>query len=77
MSAGCALEVARSVALWRPQGQLFMHINSVPPRTKQLACETIESSGGGYIEAAVMAPMLRQRLQTPILLGGAQARALT
>lgn len=77
VTAGCALEVARSVAARRPQGQLFMDLNSVSPRTKQLASEAIDGSGGCYIDAAVMAPVPPQRLKTPILLGGAQARALT
>ena len=32
VTAGCALEVARSVAARRPLGQLFMDLNSVSPR---------------------------------------------
>lgn len=77
VTAGCALEVARRVAARRPQGRLFMDLNSVSPRTKQLASEAIEGSGGCYIDAAVMAPVPPQRLKTPILLGGTQAPALT
>ncbi|MCW8277877.1 NAD(P)-dependent oxidoreductase [Pseudomonas sp. PCH199] len=76
VTAGCALEVARAIATRHPHGQLFVDLNSVSPRTKQLAGEAIEGSGGHYIDAAVMAPVPPQRLKTPILLGGGQARAL-
>jgi 3-hydroxyisobutyrate dehydrogenase-like beta-hydroxyacid dehydrogenase len=54
-----------------------MDINSVAPATKQVACALIEASGAAYVDAAVMAPVPPQRLQTPMLLGGSFARDLS
>ena len=77
VTAGSALEVARTAAAAMQRGQLFMDINSVAPGTKQAAAEEISTSGAGYIDAAVMAPVPPKRLQTPILLGGREATALS
>ena len=76
VTAGSALTVAVGLAEWLQPGQLFMDINSVAPATKQAASEALQSSGAFYIDAAVMAPVPPQRLQTPILLGGSQALTL-
>ena len=76
VTAGSALAVAEGIARQLQPGQLFMDINSVAPATKQAASAAIEAGGGVYVDAAVMAPVPPQRLQTPILLGGQQAEAL-
>jgi 3-hydroxyisobutyrate dehydrogenase-like beta-hydroxyacid dehydrogenase len=73
VTAGSALAVAKGVADDLLPGQLFMDINSVAPATKQAASDALQACGAGYVDAAVMAPVPPQRLQTPILLGGAQA----
>ena len=76
VTAGSALQVAEQAAVHLQPQQLFMDINSVAPATKQAASAAIEAGGGRYVDAAVMAPVPPQRLQTPILLGGQQAQPL-
>ena len=74
VTAGSALGVAEQVAGLIQPGQVFMDINSVAPNTKRSACAAITQAGGSYIDAAVMAPVPPQRLQTPMLLGGERAQ---
>jgi 3-hydroxyisobutyrate dehydrogenase-like beta-hydroxyacid dehydrogenase len=76
VTAGSALQVAEQAAAHLQPEQMFMDINSVAPATKQAASAAIEASGGQYVDAAVMAPVPPQRLQTPILLGGQRAQTL-
>ena len=77
VTAGSALNVANTAAAAMRPGQLFMDINSVAPATKQAASAAIEAVGAAYVDAAVMAPVPPKRLQTPILLGGGEAVALS
>jgi len=77
VTAGSALNVASTAAAAMRPGQLFMDINSVAPATKQAASAAIEAIGAAYVDAAVMAPVPPKRLQTPILLGGGEAVALS
>ncbi|AHL76902.1 6-phosphogluconate dehydrogenase [Stutzerimonas stutzeri] len=77
VTAGSALDVAKTAATAMQAGQLFMDINSVAPATKQAASAALEPSGAGYVDAAVMAPVPPKRLQTPILLGGQEAVELS
>ncbi|WP_213881316.1 DUF1932 domain-containing protein [Pseudomonas sp. dw_358] len=76
VTAASALNVAQQIAPFLRSGQVFMDINSVAPTTKQAASASIEQGAGRYVDAAVMAPVPPQRLQTPILLGGALAEDL-
>lgn len=76
VTAGSALLVATDVAQHLRAGQIFMDINSVAPATKQAAQQAIEACGAHYIDTAVMAPVPPQRLQVPMLLGGAHAAEL-
>lgn len=76
VTAGNALAVAQALAPSLHAGQVLMDINSVAPSTKQSARNALLGSGACYIDAAVMAPLPPQRLQTPILLGGAEANEL-
>jgi 3-hydroxyisobutyrate dehydrogenase-like beta-hydroxyacid dehydrogenase len=73
VTAGSALGVAQQVALLMTPEQVFIDINSVAPNTKRSACAAVQSAGASYVDAAVMAPVPPQRLQTPILLGGEKA----
>jgi len=73
VTAGSALGVAEQVAALMTPEQVFMDINSVAPNTKRTACHAVNAAGGRYLDAAVMAPVPPQRLQTPILLGGEPA----
>ena len=77
VTAGSAIDVARTAATTLQPGQLFMDINSVAPATKQAAAEAINAAGGRYVDAAVMAPVPPKRLQTPMLLGGRDAAELS
>jgi 3-hydroxyisobutyrate dehydrogenase-like beta-hydroxyacid dehydrogenase len=65
---------ADSRSLLTPR-QIFLDINSVSPGTKRENARLVETSGARYVEAAVMAPVPRQRLAVPMLLGGPHAPA--
>jgi len=73
VTAGSALGVAQKAALSMRPGQIFIDINSVAPATKRAARAAMDQQGVDYIDAAVMAPVPPQRLQTPLLLGGLRA----
>lgn len=57
------------------KGAYYLDLNSVSPRTKQCAAAIVESSGGHYIEGAVMATVPAYRRRVPMLLGGASTEA--
>jgi 3-hydroxyisobutyrate dehydrogenase-like beta-hydroxyacid dehydrogenase len=77
VTASAAEDVARSVAAIIEQGQLFVDLNSAAPATKQRAAAIIEAAGGHYLEAAVMAPVLKPGLAVPILSGGPRSSDAT
>ncbi|MCX7342485.1 MAG: DUF1932 domain-containing protein [Hyphomicrobiales bacterium] len=70
VTASAAEEVARAAAGVIEQGQLYVDVNSAAPSTKQRCAALIEAAGGRYLEAAVMAPVLKPGLAVPILAGG-------
>lgn len=74
VTAGAALEAARSFAGQIEPDAFIVDVNSVAPATKR-AIADVFAKGGRYVEAAVMAPVAPKRLQTPILLGGPHAAA--
>ncbi len=65
--------VAAEAARWLKPGQIFVDVNSAAPTTKQRAAQAIAASGADYVEAAVMAPVLKPGLRVPILAGGPKA----
>jgi 3-hydroxyisobutyrate dehydrogenase len=75
VTAGSALEAARSFAAEVDPDAFIMDVNSVAPSTKR-AIADLFVKGGRYVEAAVMAPVAPNRLQTVILLGGPHAEAV-
>jgi len=75
VTACSALDVARDAGKLLGEGQLFLDINSVSPKSKRKAAQYVERRGAGFVEAAVMGAVPKQRLQVPILLGGAHALA--
>ena len=79
VTASSALDVAREAAPILNHEQAFLDINSVSPETKRKAFAFIESnsgsSGGRFVEAAVMAAVPGKRLKVPMLLGGVHAVA--
>jgi 3-hydroxyisobutyrate dehydrogenase-like beta-hydroxyacid dehydrogenase len=70
VTASAAEGVASSVAAIIEQGQLYVDVNSAAPAVKQRAAAVIEAAGGHYLEAAVMAPVLKPGITVPILAGG-------
>ena len=76
VTASASRDVARDAAPWLRPGQIFLDVNSVSPETKRGNARAVEASGADYVEAAVMAPVLPQRLAVPMLLGGRRAGVL-
>lgn len=75
VTADRAEAVAVEAASWLKPGQIFVDVNSSAPSTKQRAAKAVEASGADYVEAAVMAPVLRPGLKVAILAGGPEAEA--
>lgn len=75
VTADRAEAVAAEAATWLQPGQIFVDVNSAAPSTKQRAAKAVEASGADYIEAAVMAPVLKPGLKVSILVGGPKASA--
>lgn len=74
VTASQAEAVARQAQSWLAPGQIFVDVNSAAPSTKQRAAQDVQAAGADYIEAAVMAPVLKPGLQVPILAGGPRAQ---
>lgn len=75
VTAGSALEAARSALGGLGHGPFFLDVNSVSPGAKREAAALVEGAGGRYVEAAVMASVPPRGLRTPVLLGGPHAAA--
>jgi len=75
VTASSALDVAQGAGRLLGEGQLFLDVNSVSPKSKRKAAEYVERRGARFIEAAVMSAVPKQRLEVPMLLGGAHAFA--
>jgi 3-hydroxyisobutyrate dehydrogenase-like beta-hydroxyacid dehydrogenase len=73
VTAANALSAARSVAGGIRPRCWFLDLNSAAPDQKQAAADVIEAASGCYVEAAVMSPIMPDRLAAPILLGGPHA----
>ncbi|WP_186418435.1 DUF1932 domain-containing protein [Bosea sp. CS1GBMeth4] len=77
VTADRAEAVARGAAAWLKPGQVFVDVNSAAPSTKQRAAEAVAASGADYVEAAVMAPVLKPGLRVAILSGGPKAEPVS
>lgn len=77
VTASQALSVAENSAKFIAKGQFFLDLNSVSPDTKRRGHEFISRAAAEYIDVAVMAPYPPARLQTPLLLGGQRAPAVS
>lgn len=75
VTADRAEAVAIEAATWLRPGQIFVDVNSAAPSTKQRAAQAVQASGADYVEAAVMAPVLKPGLKVAILAGGPKAEA--
>lgn len=73
VTAGQALEAARSAASGLSLGAFYLDLNSCSPGQKVASAQVVEAAGGRYVEAAVMSPIGPKRIASPMLLGGAHA----
>jgi len=73
VTASSALDVAKGAEPILDEGQLFLDINSVSPRSKRKAAGFVSRRRALFVEAAVMSAVPKQRLQVPMLLGGPHA----
>ena len=74
VTASQNVAAAQSVAQHLAPEAFFVDLNSVSPAGKQQAQAVIATGAGRYVEAVVMAPIAPQRIASPILLGGPEAR---
>jgi len=70
VTADQALAAASAVAPFLPSGALYCDMNSVAPSTKRAAARVV---GAGYVDVAIMAPVLPARLGVPLLVAGERA----
>jgi 3-hydroxyisobutyrate dehydrogenase-like beta-hydroxyacid dehydrogenase len=73
VTASSAVDVAKQAGRVLDEGQLFLDINSVSPKTKRKAAGYVDRGKGRFVEAAVMSAVPRKRLKVPILVGGPHA----
>ena len=77
VTASSALAAAeQTIPFLRPR-HIYMDINSVSPNLKREIDHRIRTTGAGFVEAAVMAPVPPHGHRVPMLLGGNAARRLT
>jgi 3-hydroxyisobutyrate dehydrogenase len=75
VTAGSALDAARSVAGGVAHAPFFVDVNSVSPGTKREAFEAVTAAGARYVEAAVMTSVPPKGIRSPTLIGGPHAAA--
>jgi 3-hydroxyisobutyrate dehydrogenase-like beta-hydroxyacid dehydrogenase len=77
VTAASALQVAQDYAAALAPGTLWCDMNSVAPDTKRTAAKAIETAGGHYVDAVIMAPVEPAALDVPLLLAGPAAAEAT
>lgn len=70
VTANQSFLAAQNIARHLNPGTLFLDMNSVSPETKKRTAQLIEASGGKYVDAAIMAPVLPARLNVPVAVSG-------
>ena len=65
--------VAATAAANLAPGKIFIDVNSASPNTKRRAAALINATGAEYLEAAVMAPVMKPCIAVQILVGGPRA----
>jgi 3-hydroxyisobutyrate dehydrogenase-like beta-hydroxyacid dehydrogenase len=75
VTAAQDLAAAESVVSGIKPAAYFLDVNSVSPGVKAQVAQLIDSSGGRYVEAAIMSPISPKRIASPMLLGGRHASA--
>jgi len=77
VTSSSALDAASAAAPFLERRHLYADLNSVSPAVKIEIGRVVSASGGAFVEAAVMAPVLPYGHTVPMLLGGAGAAAFT
>ena len=77
VTASNTLAVAQEAAQFLRPGTVFLDLNSASPGTKQKAAAAVDARGAHYVEAGVMTSVPPYGIRVPMLLGGAQAAALS
>jgi 3-hydroxyisobutyrate dehydrogenase-like beta-hydroxyacid dehydrogenase len=77
VTSSSALEAATATAGFLERRHLYADLNSVSPAVKIAIDRVISARGAGFVEAAVMAPVLPYGHRVPMLLGGAGAPAFS
>ena len=70
VTADQVLAAATETAKYLPKNTLYLDMNSVAPDRKRECAQVIESSGGRYVDVAIMAPVHPPRLGVPLLVSG-------
>jgi 3-hydroxyisobutyrate dehydrogenase-like beta-hydroxyacid dehydrogenase len=73
VTAGEAVNAARSVAPHLRPGALYFEMNSVAPDSKRTGAAAVEQTGGRFVDVAIMAPVHPALLDVPLLLSGGAA----
>lgn len=73
VTSSSALDAARQTAPFLTPRHLYADLNSVSPALKQEIDAVISGAGAGFVEAAVMAPVLPYGHRVPMLLAGEAA----
>ncbi|WP_119305076.1 NAD(P)-dependent oxidoreductase [Dongia deserti] len=76
VTAAASLDVAREAGTYLRPGQILVDLNSVSPGTKSRSAALVERGGAAYVDGAIMAPVPPRGLGVPILLAGAQSKAV-
>src|SRR5256714_2719017 len=72
--SSAALDAARQTAPFLEARHLYADLNSVSPARKQEVAAVIATTGAGFVEAAVMAPVAPYGHRVPMLVGGPASR---
>jgi len=73
VTCACAKEAAEQTAPFLRPHHIYADLNSVSPALKQEIERAIDSTGAGFVEAAVMSPVPPHGHRAPMLLGGKAA----
>jgi 3-hydroxyisobutyrate dehydrogenase-like beta-hydroxyacid dehydrogenase len=69
-AAGVAEQVARESAHGLGNGAVFADLNTASPQAKRRVAEVLDGSGAFFADVAVLAPVARAGLRTPLALAG-------
>ncbi|HEU5159989.1 MAG TPA: DUF1932 domain-containing protein [Streptosporangiaceae bacterium] len=76
-SASVAAAVAADAAPGLRAGVVYADLNTAAPEVKRRVAETVEPTGASFVDVAVLAPVPRHGLRTPVALAGSGRAGLT